>query len=80
MDDLFSLVDMDTEVPQDFNEDVDDLAGLVEPVNDKPAVDLDDLSALIEGPNSPRRQWMTSLYLWMNRKKILNRKPLGETF
>ncbi|MCG8553283.1 MAG: MerR family transcriptional regulator [Desulfobacterales bacterium] len=65
IDDLFSLVDMDTDLPQDFNGDVDDLSRLIEPVNDKMAGDFDDLSALIEGPEQPQ-ETMDDLALLVN--------------
>lgn len=48
LDDLFSLVGMDTHVPKDFHEDLDDLSKLIEPTFEKDVTDLDDLSALIE--------------------------------
>ena len=57
LDDLFSFVDMDTDVPNDLHEDLDDLddlSKLIEPVNDERNGDLDDLSALIEEPAQPR--------------------------
>jgi len=57
LDDLFSFVDMDTDVPKDLNEDLDDLDDLsllIEPVSDERDIDLDDLSALIEEPAHPQ--------------------------
>jgi len=57
LDDLFSFVDMDTDVPNDLHEDLDDLddlSKLIEPVNDERNGDLDDLSALIEEAAQPR--------------------------
>lgn len=50
LDNLFNLVDMDTDVPEDLNKDLDDLFKLIEPARDERASDLDDLSALIEKP------------------------------
>ena len=50
LDDLFSLVGMDSDVPQDLNTDLDDLSKLIEPADKNAVTDLDDLSALIEDP------------------------------
>lgn len=50
IDDLFSLVGMDTHAPENLNEDVDDLSKLIEPESDAHIDTLDDLSALVEMP------------------------------
>lgn len=50
LDDLFSLVDMDTDAPKDPNEDLDDLSKLIAPDGEKAVEDLDDLSVLIKAP------------------------------
>ncbi|WP_020587701.1 MerR family transcriptional regulator [Desulfobacter curvatus] len=54
IDDLFSLVGMDSDVPKDFSEDLDDLSKLIEHAGEKASEDLDDLSALIDEPAQPQ--------------------------
>nr|WP_320014955.1 hypothetical protein [uncultured Desulfobacter sp.] len=63
LDDLFSLVDMDTDVPKDLNEDLDDLSKLIEPVGDERGGDLDDLSALLGEPTQSQEPIMDDLSL-----------------
>ncbi|EIM65046.1 hypothetical protein [Desulfobacter postgatei] len=50
LDDLFSLVDIDSDIPKGMNTDLDDLSKLIEHAGENAVVDLDDLSALIEEP------------------------------
>jgi DNA-binding transcriptional MerR regulator len=50
LDDLFSLVDIDSDIPKGMNTDLDDLSKLIEHAGENAVVDLDDLSALIGNP------------------------------
>lgn len=50
LDDLFSLVDIDSDIPKEMNTDLDDLSKLIEHAGENAVVDLDDLSALIGNP------------------------------
>nr|WP_321398292.1 MerR family transcriptional regulator [uncultured Desulfobacter sp.] len=60
IDDLFSLVGVDSAAPKNLNEDIDDLSKLIETASDEHTDTLDDLSALIE-TSEPSKDTMDDL-------------------